>query len=166
VAKLPRNSAKFTRQNRASPRVIKGGPSAGASIFEITEADVTDAAFPPQRGKGKSKSRARWICFTPCEEQGRGDAESVSLREKVAALAVRMRARGEIRPTIILRLQRKRGLVPGIRHLGLSTALAEASLDEFVHLARNGSNIEQSLDALASSDCEIHAPIGLIQQSA
>ena len=56
--------------------------------------------------------------------------------------------------------------MPGIRHLGLSTALAEASLDEFVHLARNGSNIEQSLDALASRDCEVTAPIGLIQQSA
>ena len=44
--------------------------------------------------------------------------------------------------------------------------LSSASLDEFVHLPRDGSDIEQRLDAFASRDREITAPIGLIQQSA
>src|ERR1700722_2904179 len=41
VAKLPRNSAKLTRQKRAPPRPIRGGSPAGAFSFTIVGVDVT-----------------------------------------------------------------------------------------------------------------------------
>ena len=52
------------------------------------------------------------------------------------------------------------------RKLGLSPPFAEARLDEFVHLPRDGSDIEQSLDALASGAGKLGAPVGRIQQLA
>ena len=49
---------------------------------------------------------------------------------------------------------------------GFSPPFSEAGLDEFVHLPRDGSDIEQSLDPLAPGAGKLGAPIGRIQQLA
>jgi len=55
VAKLPRNSAEFTRQNRPRPRAFKDGLSAGASNLKVVgRLDVTRPSLPPARTKRKT----------------------------------------------------------------------------------------------------------------
>ena len=46
--------AKFTRQNYAPPRAIRGGPVAGAATLESTEVDLTGSALPPARRNCKT----------------------------------------------------------------------------------------------------------------
>ena len=55
VAKLPRNSAKFTRQNRAPPRAVKDGSLADASNLEVVGVDVTRTQ--PFRLRGRKASQ-------------------------------------------------------------------------------------------------------------
>ena len=128
MAKLPRNSAKLTRQNRPPPRAIKGGSPAGASNLKVVGVDVTRTQ--PFRLRGRKASQI----------EGRPRSNSLSTTSC--------------------------GLTSGIRRSRLSAPFSQARLDEFVHLPRDGSDIEQSLDALASGAGKLGAPIGRIQQLA
>jgi hypothetical protein len=115
VAKLPRTSAELTRQNRAPPRPIKGGSSAGAFNLTIVGVDVTMQPFRVHSAKA-------------------------SQIESAPHRAPKRRSLG-----------RDRGLSSAIKHLGFPPP-SEAGLDEFVHLPRDGADIEQRLDALPSGD--------------
>ena len=126
MAKLPRTSAKLTRQNLAPPRPIRSGSLVGSNVT-IMGVDVTGRRLLACAGQRQVKIERAPYRARECRS-----------------------------------LQRERGLTSRIGHLGLSPPSSEARLDEFVHLPRDGADIEQRLDPLASGAGKLGTPVGRV----